>query len=169
MGDTYLEVLVKRKTGIGPLLGRNILIGFGALVLVLGVFTPLLIIFLLVSILLFLLAWLCHRQTYVEYEYLYLDKTLTIDKICNRSSRKKVAEYSLENMELLAPAASHRFDSYVNRGGIKTVDFSSRQEDSCCYGLLIREGSALTRALIECNDELYDQIRMAGPSKVFRD
>ena len=169
MSDSYLEVLVKRKTNILPLIGRNILIGLGALVLILGVFTPLLLFFLLTSILLFLLAWLCHRQIYIEYEYLYLDKTLSIDKISNRSSRRKVAEFRMENMEIFAPASSHRLDAYNNRGGLKTVDYSSRQEDANVYAMILHEGAQTLQVLLECTDELYDQIRTGGPGKVFRD
>ena len=169
MGDSYLEVLVKRKMNFGPLIGRNILIGLGALMLVLGVFTPLFILFLLAAVILFLLAWLCHRQIYIEYEYLYLDKTLSVDKISNRSSRKKLAEYSMENMEIFAPASSHRLDGYAKRPDIKTVDYSSRENEEGLYAMIVREGARTIRVLLEGSDELYDQMRMGAPGKVFKD
>ena len=168
MGDSYVEVMVKKKTGAGPMIGRNILIGFGVLTVLFGMLTNIFILFVLLAGLMFLFAWLFHRKICIEYEYLYLDKTLQVDRISNQSSRKKLAEYSLSNMELFAPANSHRLDSYANQAP-RCVDFTSHDEDSNPYALMIRNGSLLTKVLIECTDELYDHIRMAGPSKVFKD
>ncbi len=169
MGDSYLEVLVERKTGSGFLIGRNILVGLGAVSFILGLFSSLFIILVPAAIILFVLAWLCNKKIYIEYEYLYLDKTLTIDRISNRSSRKKMAEYNMGSVELFAPASSHRLDNYSGSEKMKTVDFSSGEEESEPYAMIVREGGKLIRVLLEASDRLYDQIRTGAPGKVFKD
>ena len=128
MGDSYVELMVKRKMNAVALVFRNIFIGLGSMcVLLMLIAGGLLPVFLLAAALMFILAWFCQQRIYIEYEYLYLDKTFSVDKITNKSKRKKIAEYSLENMEVLAPIGSHHLDSYENRQGIKGMDFSSRQ------------------------------------------
>ncbi len=167
MNDSYLEVMVKRKTNVLALIGRNTLVGLGALVFLVGFLSDIFLILAIVAGLLFLGAFLFHRQIGVEFEYLYLEKTLSIDKISNQTTRKKLAEYSMEHLELLAPVSSHRLDSYAS--GVKTVDYSSRQKEGNPYALIFKQGSLTTKVLIDCTEELYDQIRMTAPRKVFKD
>ena len=99
MNDSYLEVMVKRKTNVLALIGRNTLVGLGALVFLVGFLSDIFLILAIVAGLLFLGAFLFHRQIGVEFEYLYLEKTLSIDKISNQTTRKKLAEYSMEHLE----------------------------------------------------------------------
>ena len=170
MGDSYVELMVKRKTNLTAMIFRNIFIGLGAMcVLLMLIAGGLLPVFLLGAALMFILAYFCQQRIYIEYEYLYLDKTFSVDKITNKSKRKKIAEYSLENMEVLAPIGSHHLDSYDNRPGMKGLDFSSRQPDANLYIMIVKNGSTLYKLMIECNDDLYNQIRQIAPRKVFSD
>ena len=53
--------------------------------------------------------------TDLEYEYLYLDKELSVDKIMAKSKRKRVGTYSLDRMEVFAPVYSYHLDNFKNR------------------------------------------------------
>ena len=44
----------------------------------------------------------------VEFEYLYVNGELDIDRIFSQSRRKRAASYELSNMEIMAPFSSHR-------------------------------------------------------------
>ena len=57
-------------------------------------------------------AYLANMRTEVEYEYLYLDKELTIDKIMAKTKRKRIGVYKLDSMEILAPIKSYHLDNY---------------------------------------------------------
>ena len=71
---------------------------------------------------------ICLFECRLEYEYLYLDKEITIDKVMAKSKRKKVAKYEVERMEILAPIKSWHMDGFKNRT-VKTVDYSSGVEN----------------------------------------
>ncbi len=169
MNDSYVELMVKRKNSLAAMLGRNILIGVGMLSIFLLLLSGMNILFLLLTVLLFGGAYLCHSQIYTEYEYLFLEKTLSIDKISNRSRRKKVAEFAFDNAEIVAPLTSHRLDQYKDRKEIKTLDYTSHIDDADVFCMIMRNGNSVSRVLIEVNDELLRQMRMAGPRKVFED
>ncbi len=105
----------------------------------------------------------------LEYEYLYLDKQLSIDAIHNQSKRKKVAEYNLPtDMEVLAPVASHHLDSMKAKVS-KVKDYTTGKADANVYGLIVHVEKELHLVKIEMNDELYKQISMVSPRKVFKD
>lgn len=168
MNDAFVELLVKRKRQVGAAV-------FGWLLVIVGGFSILLtaltgnVVTLLAGIAFLVLAYLVRYNSLVEYEYLYLDKELSVDKIKNRTGRKRVAEYALSNLELLAPADSHRMDSYRDRTDIKTRDFSAGDRDGRPYAMITRTGSETQRILLEMNDELLEQIGRIAPRKVFRD
>lgn len=61
----------------------------------------------------------------VEFEYLYVNGELDIDRIYSQSRRKRAASYELSNMEILAPYQSHQLDSYKKNQSIKRYNYSS--------------------------------------------
>ena len=63
----------------------------------------------------------------IEFEYLYIDKELQIDRILARSNRKRMETLDLNQLEILAPVHSHELDSYRNRN-YKKADYSSGEE-----------------------------------------
>ena len=103
----------------------------------------------------------------IEYEYLYLDRELSIDKVLAKSRRKKAGSYSLEQMEIFAPLNSHRLDSYKNRQ-MKTVDYSSgiAAQPERRY-MMIWNGD--TKIILEPNTEMVKAVQRIAPRKVFTD
>ena len=169
MNDTYVELLIKRKHSIWPVLVRNLLIVAGALaVLAALLLTGSIVTFLLGAVLIGL-AYLVNFNKVIEYEYLYLDKHLTVDRIQNQSRRKTVAEYDLTAMELFAPVSSDKMAAYQGRNDIKTVDYSTGEKDSTPYAMIIKVNGQLKKVLLEVNDELFEQISKVAPRSVFRD
>ena len=60
----------------------------------------------------------------VEFEYLYVDKEISVDKILNKTKRKKVEKFETESMEIFAPINSWHLDNMKNRQ-LKVTDYSS--------------------------------------------
>lgn len=169
MNDSYLEILVKKKASIWPMIGRNVLIGLGVLVFLFGFFARVIFLLtLLVAGLFFGGAYLFHKHVSVEYEYLYLDKSLSVDRISNQSTRKHLADYDMEHLEIFAPAESPRLSEFTKEVA-KKADYTSHLEDSVPYALVFKQSNHTTKVLVEYSDKLYDQIRMAAPRKVFKD
>lgn len=164
MSESYVEVMVKReRTLMGKVLSLIVtfLIIFSAVLFVLSM-NPIIMIF----IILFGVAmYFVRMNTNLEFEYLYVDKELTIDKIMAKTKRKKVTKISMERLEVIAPVGSYHLDDYKNRLD-KTPDYSSGRADAKRF-LLVYEGQR--SAIIEPGDELLRMIKNIAPRKVFTD
>ena len=112
-------------------------------------------------------AYFVYLNASIEYEYLYVDKEISIDKVLAKSRRKKAGSYSLEQMEIFAPLNSHRLDSYRNRQ-LKTQDYSSgiAAQPEKRY-MMIWNGD--TKIILEPNAEMVKAIQSVAPRKVFTD
>ncbi len=164
MNDTYVELLVKKpqlKAASGL---HNIMVGLGAVLFIVGLFIDILIVIL--GLLLLGGAYLFMQNACIEFEYLYLEKELSIDKIKNQSKRKEAASYNLTTLEVMAPKGSHRLDSYNN---LKVRDFSSESEEGNAYELVVEGKNGRERIIIDTTEELVKAIRMAAPRNVFTD
>ncbi len=164
MSESYLEVMVKKEQTV---LEKLLCWGTAFLFIFCGVmfFMSLNLIMLIGFVLFGVAAYFVRMNTNLEYEYLYVDKELSIDKIMARSKRKKVTKVSMERMEVLAPLGSYHLDDYKNRLG-KTMDYSSGRADAKRY-MLVYEGQK--SMIIEPGDSLVRMIKNIAPRKVFTD
>src|SRR5699024_1387733 len=60
-------------------------------------------------------AYFASLYSSLEYEYLYVDKEISVDKILNKTKRKKAEKFELDRMEIFAPVNSWHLDNYKNR------------------------------------------------------
>ena len=67
--------------------------------------------------------------TDVEYEYLYLEKELSIDKVFNKERRKHVETLSLDKAQVFAPEKSSKLDNFGKVSG-KVTDYSCAEENN---------------------------------------
>lgn len=162
MNESYYEIMVPRKKSsmykIGQIVTAILTIIF-ALTLFLGIFWGLILAVLCGAACYFLSLYSC-----VEYEYLYVDKELQIDRILAKSNRKRMETLDLNQLEILAPIRSHELNPYRNRSG-KKADYSSGMEshDDIKYMMVIGE----KQIIFEPTEELVKTIRMFAPRKVF--
>ena len=123
MSDSYVECLVKAKQPTWAKILKVLLITLTVLsCLVMFVF----IIFLPVALAAGVGAYFLNMYTDLEYEYLYLDKELSVDKIMAKSKRKRVGTYSLDRMEVFAPVYSYHLDNFKNRQVKERIIVSAR-------------------------------------------
>lgn len=165
MSETYVECLVKTESPILPRFLRIVLImitvAFGFLTLM-GYALAL-----IVAVLAGVGAYFAHLCADIEYEYLYLDKELSVDKIMAQTRRKKIATFEIERMEVLAPVKSYRLDNYKNRT-CKDLDYSIRREEKPDRRyVMYYEGNQ--RIVLSPSEEMVKAIRNVAPRKVFMD
>jgi len=165
MSETYVECLVKGKASTIMRFLRILLVMLAVLFFLLGMVT---------GLLLFIVAVACGVGAYfvgmycsIEYEYLYLDKEITIDKVLNKTRRKRVAVFSVDKMEILAPLKSYHLDSYKNRQ-IKVEDYSCgvEKQPETRYAMYYNGEKKL---ILEPNEEMVKAIKTVAPRKVFTD
>ena len=168
MSDTYVELLIKKKTSFWGNALRTSCIFMGVFQLVLYVFSKAWF-FVGTALVFFGMAYTMAFLFKVEYEYLLLGTQLSIDKIFNQRKRKKVAEYELAtDMEMLAPVASSHLERYRQMAS-RTRDFSAQSKDSEVYGLVVHVEKEIEMIKIEMTDDFFAQISMIAPRKVFKD
>lgn len=166
MSETYIECLVKAKPSVPGKFFKYLLFLLTAMLLAL--------MFLTMNTLLFILAivtgvgaYFVGMYTDLEYEYLYLDKELTIDKVMGKSKRKRIAVYSLERMEIFAPIKSYHLDNFRNRQ-TRDKDYSIGYEEQpdLRYAMYYEGGE---RLILSPSPELVRIMKNAAPRKVFSD
>jgi hypothetical protein len=165
MNETYVEYMVKRKPSLGMKFLKTFLIMITVIFILLGMLGQ---IFLLIAGAVFaVIAYFAGLYTEIEYEYLYIDRQLSVDKVLNRTRRKKVANYEIERMEILAPINSYHLDSYKNRTA-EIKDYSSgilNQPDT--RYVMFYDGTK--KIIFEPSIEMVKAIGTIAPRKVFKD
>lgn len=163
MSETYVECLVKAKQKTGMKLLKYLLIG---LTVVFGLLALMgFVVALIAAVLTGAGAYFVNLYSDLEYEYLYLDKELVIDKVMAKSKRKRVATYQLDRMEILAPIHSYQLDNYKNRQ-VKIKDYSIGEElkPDLRYALFYEGGEKL---ILSPSEDMVKVMRNAAPRKVF--
>ena len=163
MSEIYVECLVARKSSFPLRLLKTILMMLTVCFFIVGLASPLM---LLVAIIFGVASYFAYMNADIEYEYLYLDKEISIDKVLAKSKRKKAAVYSIEKMEVLAPVKSYHLDAYRNRE-LKAIDYSSGEADDNNKYVMVYEGNV--KVILEPNAEMVKAIQAVAPRKVFTD
>ena len=163
--DSYIECMVKRRTPGYLLFLKYLLIGLTVVAalasFLFGVYA------FVVAVIFGVAAYFFGIHIDVEYEYLYLDKEITIDKVMHKEKRKRVATYELSKIEIMAPIKSYRLDGYKNRQ-VKTVDISS-QVEAMPDKRYVFFYNGDQKVIFEPNEELTALLKKLEPWKVYTD
>ena len=162
--ENYKELLIKKERDTKQNLQRVLVV---VPVIAVGIvsFLTLSLILLAITVALFVLAYFVFQWTDVEYEYLYLDKEITVDKIMSKTKRKKAGVINVNKIEIIAPQNSHQLDAYKNRE-VKLTDYSAGKDlpEQKLY-VLYYEGNQ--KFLMNLDDEFIKIISNIIPRKVF--
>ena len=163
MNDTYVECLVTRK--VNPLFVpiKILVYLIAAVCIILGVGGV--YILLVPGIVAVAAAFLVIPNMNLEFEYLYIDRELSVDKIMNKQKRKRVATIDLNKMDFMCRFESHELDSYKARNA-KVEDFTSREENARVFVIVYHEKEVEKLISFEPNDEMIQIIKSVCPRKV---
>ena len=165
MSESYVELLVARKPSVAMRFLKMLMIMLKVAFVLLLITLPGVVGLFLAAIAV-VGAYFANMYASIEYEYLYVDKEISVDKVLAKSKRKKAGSYTLDQMEIMAPLGSHRLDSYKNRQ-LKTVDYSSGevQQPEKRYMMVMND----CQVILEPNEIMLKAIQDVAPRKVFRD
>ena len=164
MNESYVECLVAHKPSKGLMALKYFLI---VLVVIFFMLSTIIWIGLFLALAACAGVYFVGQRAKIEYEYLYVDKEITIDKILNQSKRKRVETFDVNEMELFAPIRSWHLDSVKNRE-FKVTDYSSGIENQPDkrYVMIYRGNRKI---ILEPNAEFVHVLRNIAPRKVFMD
>ena len=152
MSDLYSELLVKKERTMKDKLMKG---GMIALVVIFGL--GIVAYFVVIP------------GTDLEFEYLFVNGELDIDKIMAKSKRKRVKNLNISECDLMAPLNSHRMDYYNSNQKLKIQDFSSGNPEHKRFAIIARDGADTCKVIIEPDETLAKTMRNTAPSKVFLD
>ena len=170
MGDIYIEHMIKKKFEAKDALFCVGLVVAGLAVMYLGLYLGMLIGFPMLSLL--ITAGVCFgvykltSMRLLEYEYSLTNGFVTVDKIINRSSRKRITSFELDTCEDIGLYTEHAerlktrsFDSRV---------FASRTRDGQGAWFLIARGKKTGKTLLvfEPSDEMLEAIKKFIPRQL---
>lgn len=161
MNEFYMEQLVPRKTPVKKdALIRNICLGLT--VAMIGL-TFLIGLFIIGAIVMIVIDVMLMKNSDVEYEYLYLNGDLDIDKVIAKQKRKHVYSLSVHDVIVIAPADSPEMRPYQ---GVKTMDYSSGIMSASVYKAVVGKDGTKEAILFEPNESLLNGMKMMAPRKV---
>lgn len=161
MSDFYTEQLVKRKTGLKTWMAKiglfilTVVLIFFAFQTPLGVFGVAIVFF---------ADYLLLKRMNVEFEYLYVNGELDVDKIMSREKRKRVFSTNISEMEIIAKRGYRELDSYQN---LKVLDYTSQEPDHIVYEMIVVQKNQKIKVAFEPNETILDGMRIIAPRKVF--
>lgn len=161
MGEFYVEQLVKRKTTGKDILIKAAMIALTAVTCFFSMLIPFLFILTIVFVGLDIFVF---QQTNVEYEYFYMNGDLDIDKIMAKQRRKRIFSVNLRDIEVVAQKNAPELQPYRN---LRTIDYSSRQNDADCYVMIVAEKGQKRKVIFEPEKEILEGMKMLAPRKVF--
>ena len=164
MSDLYTEEIVKKeKTGkdilIKVLLAAGTLLSICSL-MVLGWISLILIAVFGVA------DYFIIPSLDLEYEYLYVNGEIDIDKIMSRKKRKRMFSGDVSSLELLAPTQSHELDHYRSRSDIKKSDFSSGRSDVKTFTMILKKEQGFEMITFEPGEMILKDMKRMAPRKV---
>lgn len=162
MGDFYTEKMISQKPGWKeklPLIGLIVLDIFAI------VYATFSIAGLLLALIGLSLTVMAFRRLKVEYEYIFINGHLDIDKIINKSKRKNVFSMHVSDLQILAPKGSSALQGL---SCTKTLDVTSRREGEPVFEMLVSEKKDTHRILLEPGEELLEGIFLMAPRKVVK-
>ena len=167
MSDLYYELLVKKETTSMDRIKKYGMIALTVLCALAGLFIhPFM---LLAAIAVGVVTYFVIPGTDLEFEYLFVNGELDIDKVMAKTKRKKVISLDIPQADLVAPVTSHRMDYYNGNQKLKTMDYSSGNPEHKRFAIITRVGTEACRVIVEPDEKMANLIKNSAPSKVFLD
>lgn len=107
------------------------------------------------------------NKRYSEYEYSYFDGDVRFAKVTNKSKRKALKGYSMEDVQVLAPLDDRSVYNYLNDSSVKVRDLTSGFPNRKVYAMVVRsEGTELIK--FEPDDQYLDAVCIKYRQKVVK-
>ena len=160
MSESYAEVIVHDEKDIkGKQLAVVLTAVTAALLLYGALFQAL---FFPIGVIMVPVIFTTLRSRYREYEYLLVSDELDIAVVKNKSRRKKLASYSLDELQCMAPVKSHKLQ-------LKVFDYSSGNSEHDIYSMIFSSSGMLQEILVEPSPAMLKEVRMHHASIVYSD
>ena len=157
-------VLVERKKNIILRVLEIIVLAGTAICAFLGMFA---IIFLPIALILGGLGVFLYTRNY-EYESSYFDGEVRFAKIINKSSRKRLPGYTMDEVLTIAPSGDRSVYRYEHEEKMTVRDYTSRNKDAKVYIMIAKGAKGLEMIKFEPDEKYLDAVCIKYRQKVVR-
>lgn len=161
MNEYLIEQLVKRRETSATTVKKAGMLAVTVLSASLILFHPMLI---WVTVILGVVDSFLFKRLNLEFEYIYFNGDIDIDKIMSMQSRKRVFSSNITEMEVIAWSGSVELQQYQR---YKVLDFSTQNPDDKLYEMVIKFKGEPVRVLFNPNEKILDEMKNMAPRKVF--
>lgn len=166
--DIFVEQLVKKKRDAGDFLiiVLSIIAALALVYLLTRVIGTMIgfIIFIVVAVLIYLL-YLLITSTNLEYEYCFTNGSFDVDKIINVRRRKRMTEFNVREIEIMASAKSPEYEKYLRNPVFRKVYACADRQAEDLYFAVYNEGGEQKMLLFTPNDKIKDGFKKFNPKK----
>ncbi len=160
-----LFTLTEKKRTVGEKVAAIILLIFAVVFLIGTVLTPL---FLLVGIILGIIWYFVQFRRYFEFELSYFDGEFRVARVINKSRRKKIASFSMDEVVLIAPMGDRSVYKYENDAHVKAFRCYSLEADAKPYEIIVKEKDIMKMFVVEMDERMLSEICKKYQQKVIR-
>ena len=165
--ETYVEQIIKRTVNKQEITLKNI---FLVLMIFFGFMTffAVKLYFLILFIIFAVLYYTKNKQINTEYEYLYLEGTLEIDRVCFQSKRKKMVALDMSEVQVVAPEGSQKALAY-DHGQMSVMRFGSGDADAQVFIMMarIKDKNKQVKIFWEPNRKLLEAMKNNISDRIF--
>ena len=108
------------------------------------------------------------RSRNYEYEYSYFDGDFRFAKIINKSRRKNLKGYKIDDVLAIAPIEDRSVYQYLHNSSNKIKDYTSGKKDAKVYALVAKVPEGLEVVKYEPDEKYLDSVCVKYRQKVVR-
>lgn len=100
-----------------------------------------------------------------EFEYIVTEDIIDVDVIVNKSKRKRLVSFNLENVKVLASVDNAQFKHYLNEGFDSVIDATSGRKDKKVYFAVVEKTNKVL-VKMELTESILQSLYEISPSKI---
>lgn len=169
--DVFIELLVKKKRTVQDIILVFVTVFLGvSLVGVIGFFGMFLpymgaIIALIIAAIVYG-TYILTTSINLEYEYIFTNGYVDIDKIINVRKRKRIATFDIREIELFSNAQNPEFEKYMQSKEIKKLYACRDKKEKDLHFTIFTMNSAKTMLLFNPNEKMINEFKRINPQRV---
>ena len=160
---TEVYVLVERKKSTLMRVVTAAVLAIGILFALFSMIAPL---FLSGALILLVVWYFFLFRSSKEYEYSFFDGELRFAKIMNKSRRKRLRVFTMDEVIQIAPAGDRSIYKYEQDNTVKKIDYTSGNKDVPYYNLIMKNEDGINMISYEPDDKYLDAICVKYGQKV---
>lgn len=158
-------VLVARKRQIKDVLLASLFLALGVVSLLLACAFPAAIGFSIIFIALWVFLQFYSNK---EFEYSFFDGELRFAKVMNKSRRKSLKTFTMNDVLQIAPAGDRSVYRYETDTNVKVIDYTSGIKDVPYYEMVFKNNDQLFMIKFEPDEKYLDAICVKYSQKVIK-